>query len=76
MLKHLAFRLIGSLLAAGLLSSCATAPVAEPVALRLIGINDFHGNLEASSLSLMLADPQAAAAPPLRVPVGGAPALR
>lgn len=75
MLKHLALRLIGSLLTAGLLASCATAPVTEPVALRLIGINDFHGNLEASNLSLTLADPQAAAAPPLRVPVGGAPAL-
>lgn len=47
---------------------------AEPVPLRLIGINDFHGNLEAGSLSLTLPDPQAPGTP-LRVPAGGAAAL-
>jgi 5'-nucleotidase len=54
------------------------AQAAEPVPLRLIGINDFHGNLEPANLSLTLADPQPSAAPdakPMRVPVGGAAAL-
>lgn len=65
------------LAAALLLAGCAgTPPPAEPVPLRLIGLNDFHGNLEAGSLTLSLPDPQAPAdARPLRVPVGGAPAL-
>jgi 5'-nucleotidase len=61
-----------------LLAACGLASAAEPVALRLIGINDFHGNLEAANLSLTLADPQASAAasrPALRVPAGGAAAL-
>ena len=42
-----------------------------------IGINDFHGNLESGTLSLWLADPDAAGpdAPQLRVPAGGAAAL-
>ena len=82
MLKHRALRAallaISSLVAASLLASCATPQATEPVALRLIGINDFHGNLESANLSLTLADPQGtAAAPgkPVRVAVGGAPAL-
>lgn len=62
---------------------CATAlalPLAAhvqgPVQVRLIGINDFHGNLESASLSLSLADPGApAGAPRLTVPAGGAAAL-
>jgi 5'-nucleotidase len=53
----------------------AVAHAAQPVALRLIGINDFHGNLEPANLSLMLADPQAPQGRPLRVPAGGAAAL-
>src|SRR5829696_645899 len=53
------------------------AELPDPVPLRLIHINDFHGNLESSAgLALLLADPGAApGAPLLRVPVGGAPAL-
>ena len=53
------------------------ASAAEPIAVRLIGINDFHGHLESTGLSLLLADPQASGpdAKPLRVPVGGAAAL-
>ncbi len=69
-------RRLGSwLLAAGLALSGA-AHARDPVQVRLIGINDLHGNLETSSLTLFLADP---GAPPeaaqLRVPVGGAAAL-
>ncbi|MFG5408988.1 bifunctional metallophosphatase/5'-nucleotidase [Piscinibacter sakaiensis] len=50
------------------------AQAAEPVPLRLIAFNDFHGNLEAAQLNLVLADP-AAPGRTLRVPVGGAAAL-
>lgn len=56
-------------------AACALAQAAEPVPLRLIGINDFHGNLEPPSLSLYVADPQNPAGKPLRVTVGGATAL-
>lgn len=56
------------------LAVCGCAHAAEPVTLRLIGINDFHGNLESADLSLQLADPQGGDKP-LRVPVGGAAAL-
>ncbi len=65
------------LLLAATLGLCSGVFAAEPVALRLIGINDFHGNLEAASLSLTLPDPQAtdADARPVRVAVGGAAAL-
>lgn len=62
------------LVAACALALCGLAHAAEPIALRLIGINDFHGNLESTGLSLTLADPQGGDKP-LRVPVGGAAAL-
>ena len=52
------------------------AHAADTVALRLIGINDFHGNLESANLSLPLADPGApAGSKPVFVPTGGAAAL-
>jgi 5'-nucleotidase len=71
--KSVAF--LASLVMAALGAAAAELP--DPVPLRLIHINDFHGNLESSaSLALVLADPGAApGAPALRVPVGGAPAL-
>ena len=48
----------------------------DPVQVRLIGINDFHGRLENMYLFLSLADPTAAeGAPRLNVAVGGAAAL-
>jgi 5'-nucleotidase len=54
----------------------AAALAADAIALRLIGINDLHGNLESAHLSLFLADP---GAPPgsanLSLPTGGAAAL-
>jgi 5'-nucleotidase len=65
------FRLVAASL---LLGACIAAPAAEPVRLRLIGFNDFHGNLEPGNLSLMLADP-ASPDKPMRVPAGGAAAL-
>jgi 5'-nucleotidase len=65
------------LLAAALLGATALANAAALVPLRMIGINDFHGNLESTGLTLTLADPQAAGpgSKPLRIPVGGAAAL-
>ncbi len=78
MIERLVFCVKSRLAATLLLAACGMASAAEPVALRLIGINDFHGNLEAANLSLTLADPQASAlapGPALRVPAGGAPAL-
>jgi 5'-nucleotidase len=62
------------LAAVAVLGPFAGAFGAEPIPLRLIGINDFHGNLEATGLNLQLADPQDAARS-VRVPVGGAAAL-
>jgi 5'-nucleotidase len=48
------------LLAAALLAACASAPAPrEPVTLRLIAFNDFHGNLEPGSLNLPWPDPDA-----------------
>jgi 5'-nucleotidase len=68
-------RLGTCLMAVGVALSAA-AHSRDPVQVRLIGINDLHGNLEAANLTLLLADP---GAPPdakqLRVPVGGAAAL-
>ena len=61
------------LLSAALAVSCSLAQAAAPVKLRLIGINDFHGNLESTGLALTLADPQGGK--PLRVAAGGAAAL-
>ena len=63
------------LLALGLALSGA-AHARDPVQVRLIGINDLHGNLESSNLSLFMLDPGGpSAASLLRVEVGGAAAL-
>ena len=51
----------------------AAAAQAAAIHVRVIGINDFHGNLEPATLSLTLIDP--ADGKPLAVPAGGAPAL-
>ncbi len=54
----------------------AAAAHLDPVPVRLLGINDFHGHLEAASNVLFLADPGAGpGAPQLRVATGGAAAL-
>jgi 5'-nucleotidase len=53
-------------------SSAPSAPVAKtPVAVRLLAFNDFHGNLEKTSLSLNLPDP-ADPTKTVRVATGGA----
>jgi len=53
--------------------SCAAAQ-AQTVPVRLIGFNDFHGNLEAGNNSLQLADPEHAGHT-LKVSVGSAASL-
>ena len=53
-----------------LLAGCASTPP-EPVRLRVIGFNDFHGNLETTNLTLTLPDP-AKPSSTMRVAVGGA----
>lgn len=60
-------------LAAALLAGCALAPTPapEPVRLRVIGFNDFHGNLETTNQTLTLPDP-AKPGSTLRVAAGGA----
>lgn len=45
--------LLAPLAAAVLLASCAGAPAPrEPLTVRVIAFNDFHGNLEPASLNL------------------------
>lgn len=64
-------------LAAVFLQSAQAADLPDPVPLRLMGINDFHGTLESSpGLALTIAErPGVASAPRLRVPTGSAAAL-
>lgn len=65
-----------SWLLAGLLVLTVAARAA-PVSLRVISLNDFHGNLEPASLSLPFNDPKNPApdGKPVAVPTGGAAAL-
>ncbi len=55
----------------------ALAATAAPLSLRVISVNDFHGNLEPASLALPFFDPRnpAADGKPVNVPAGGAAAL-
>jgi 5'-nucleotidase len=59
-----------------LLSASPThaAPPPEPIQLRLIAINDFHGNLEEGHLELRWPNPTTPAAPS-KLATGGAPAI-
>ena len=62
-----------ALLAAALLAGCSTtAPVAtEPVKVRVLAINDFHGNLRPAPGGVRIQDP-ANPGKTLNVPAGGA----
>lgn len=70
----LRFRLIATALCAVLLAGCATPPPAEPVKVRLIAFNDFHGNLESTGLTLPWPDP-AQRDKAVRLAAGGAASL-
>jgi len=69
-------------LAVAVLAGCTSTPAPPappsapqaPVHLRVIGFNDFHGNLEPGQLTLPLPDPAKPGAT-LRVPTGGATAF-
>ena len=71
-MKHTALALVLATFAA----LPATAAHLDPVPIRLLGINDFHGHLEPGNNMLFLNEPGAAAgAPQLRVATGGAASL-
>ena len=71
-------RTVGSLFAALLLAACATTPApsspSAALTLHLIGINDFHGNLDAPRNGMTVADP-ADPTKTRQVPAGGAARL-
>src|SRR5688500_8761127 len=58
------------LAAAALLAGCASTPT-EPIKVKVLAINDFHGNLKPSSGGLRIKDP-ADASKTVSVPAGGA----
>ncbi len=62
--------LLVAVLAAALLAGCATRP-SEPVSVRILAINDFHGNLKPSSGGIRIKDP-ADPTKSIVVPAGGA----
>ena len=66
-------QLLAVAFSAALLVGCATPP-AEPVTLRLIAFNDFHGNLESTGLTLPWPDP-AQRDKAIRLAAGGAAPL-
>jgi 5'-nucleotidase len=49
--------LAAALLAAALLAGCATPPPAEPVKVKILAINDFHGNLKPPLGGIRVKDP-------------------
>jgi 5'-nucleotidase len=57
-------------LAFGMLAGCATPPPAEPLQVRLLALNDYHGNLKALPGALRIADP-ANPGRTVAVPTGG-----
>ena len=68
------------LIAAGLLAACGSAPtaapsaLAEPVYVKVLAINDFHGNLKPAPGGIRIADP-ADAQRRINVPAGGVSAM-
>src|SRR5690349_15385724 len=62
--------LLALLAAAVLAAGCATAP-SGPVKVKVLAINDFHGNLKPPSGGIRIKDP-ADAAKTVNVPAGGA----
>ena len=68
--------LLVSLAASLLLAACASTPppASGPLTVHLLGINDFHGNLEAPRNGLVRPDPTDPAKT-IQVPAGGAARL-
>jgi len=62
---------LAAALAAALLAGCATPRSAEPVKVRVLAINDFHGNLRPAPGGLLTGDP-AHPGRTITVPAGGA----
>jgi 5'-nucleotidase len=62
--------LLAAALAAALLAGCATRPT-TPVSVKVLAINDFHGNLKPSSSGIRIKDP-ADPTKTVSVPAGGA----
>ena len=50
----------------------AAAPAVEPVSVKIIAFNDFHGNLEPPRQSVTVPGTGSATEPPVRAPAGGA----
>ena len=65
-----ALGVVATALALVLLGGCATPP-AEPVRVKLLAINDFHGNLKPSASGIRIQDP-ADPGKTINVPAGGA----
>jgi 5'-nucleotidase len=63
-----------TIFAAVLLTGCATLPPATPVKVKILAINDFHGNLKAPQGGIRIKDP-ADPAKTINVPAGGAEQL-
>ena len=59
---------------AALLTGCATPPPATPVQVKILAINDFHGNLKAPQGGIRIKDP-ADLTKTINVPAGGAEQL-
>jgi 5'-nucleotidase len=70
-IAEVALALLGAALLAGCASGPTTSAAPEPVTVRVIAFNDFHGNLESAGLSLPWPDP-ANRERPLRLAAGGA----
>ena len=63
-----------TIFAAALLTGCATSPPATPVQVKILAINDFHGNLKAPQGGIRIKDP-ADPTKTINVPAGGAEQL-
>jgi 5'-nucleotidase len=63
-----------TIFAAALLTGCATLPPATPVQVKILAINDFHGNLKAPQGGIRIKDP-ADPTKTINVPAGGAEQL-
>ena len=63
-----------TIFAAALLTGCATPPPATPVQVKILAINDFHGNLKAPQGGIRIKDP-ADPTKTINVPAGGAEQL-